>query len=551
MNYYQYIRWSSKPQTAGDSGARQRELGAAWAQERGVGPLQIIEDRGVSGYSGKHRLQGSLSIFIDDMRRGRIPRGSTLLVESLDRLSREGELTALMQLIEIVQAGISVIDLDNKTVYDTMDGAQIRDAVDEAIRANLESKRKSKLSGRNWERKRSEAQKKEIMTTMLPVGYVVTGRQYGKRASGGIIELDPKYAPAVQALFSWVAEGVGLCECARRLQALAKPPRCHVPAWRLSTVRKILTNRAYVGELQPRRHREPDGPPIPDYYPRIIDDELFGKVQTIMRNRPKQGVPHSSEPGNLFTGVAKCSRCGNNVVAVYQSRRKRMVCTIARHLVHGERACPYASVLTDVLELSVLEALRSAQAITLWPDQVKRDDIGARVEAARSVVTTAKRQWTTYAKALMSLGDEAGASPLKGIEREARQAVEDAEQRLAEAQRALADDQAKSAGFDEAITYLQQIMPPLTSLLNTETVADSVEELRIGSVLNASPSPIEVARLIVRELWTDDERCAIKRQIKRVVESMTIDAEAQTWTIKLYGGGVLQGSTRMDDLLHQ
>ena len=64
--------------------------------------------------------------------------------------------------------------------------------------------------------------------------------------------------------------------------------------WHNSYVAKILSNRAVLGEHQPGRvlankKREPIGNALQDYYPRIIDDELFYRAQQARSERRVNG----------------------------------------------------------------------------------------------------------------------------------------------------------------------------------------------------------------------------------------------------------------------
>ena len=60
--------------------------------------------------------------------------------------------------------------------------------------------------------------------------------------------------------------------------------------WNQSTMHNILTSRAVLGEGQCYRMTEDgkrvkDGPAIRNYYPRIIPDSLFRRVQAIIKSR--------------------------------------------------------------------------------------------------------------------------------------------------------------------------------------------------------------------------------------------------------------------------
>src|SRR4051794_7179131 len=91
---YSYIRFSSPQQAEGDSLRRQHELRDAWLKRSGarLDTSLTLRDEGVSGFTGSHRTnpdRHALAAFLDLVKKGRIPQGSFLVVESLDRLSRE------------------------------------------------------------------------------------------------------------------------------------------------------------------------------------------------------------------------------------------------------------------------------------------------------------------------------------------------------------------------------------------------------------------------------------------------------------------------------
>src|SRR5689334_6886495 len=113
---FSYLRFSRPEQMKGDSLRRQLEASAKYADEHGLELDESLQDRGVSAYRGKNRTEGALARFLDRVRSGDVKRGSVLLVESLDRLSREQVMSALSLFLDIVRAGITIVTLaDNQT----------------------------------------------------------------------------------------------------------------------------------------------------------------------------------------------------------------------------------------------------------------------------------------------------------------------------------------------------------------------------------------------------------------------------------------------------
>ena len=113
---YSYIRFSTPEQLKGDSLARQLRMAEEYAKEKGLildDALKLI-DLGKSAYSGEHRKHGALGVFLKAVEEGRVPKGSVLLVESLDRLSRETVMAALTQFLSIIKSGIKIVTLADR-----------------------------------------------------------------------------------------------------------------------------------------------------------------------------------------------------------------------------------------------------------------------------------------------------------------------------------------------------------------------------------------------------------------------------------------------------
>src|SRR5215472_16992939 len=91
---YSYIRFSHPDQANGDSLRRQTEAALEWCK-RNKAHLDTsitLHDRGKSAYTGQHRKnpdRHALAAFLRLVEQGKIPRGAYLIVESLDRLTRE------------------------------------------------------------------------------------------------------------------------------------------------------------------------------------------------------------------------------------------------------------------------------------------------------------------------------------------------------------------------------------------------------------------------------------------------------------------------------
>src|SRR5262245_11384720 len=111
---YSYVRFSSPEQAKGDSLRRQTEAAAEWCKRSKVrlDTTTTFRDLGKSAFLGDHRTnpdRHALARFLKMVEDGKVPRGSYLLIENLDRLSREHVLPALSLLLNLIQDGIRVV----------------------------------------------------------------------------------------------------------------------------------------------------------------------------------------------------------------------------------------------------------------------------------------------------------------------------------------------------------------------------------------------------------------------------------------------------------
>ncbi len=120
----------------------------------------------------------------------------------------------------------------------------------------------------------------------------------------------------VQKIYNDAANGQGSGLITRRLNEDDIAPFGKSNGWITSYVVKILKNPAVFGEFQPHQRvdgkRLPVGPVIENYFPTIVNKDLFYKVQTARASRDKGAGSGriGKKFSNLFTHLAKCDYCG-------------------------------------------------------------------------------------------------------------------------------------------------------------------------------------------------------------------------------------------------
>ena len=113
LTAYLYIRYSTDEQGSGDSARRQLALGTEYAAKNGLllPKEHILEDFGISAFRGANIKTGKLGQFMKMLAGGEIKPGTRLLVEDIDRLSRQTPVDAVFQFYDLLQKGVKIVTL--------------------------------------------------------------------------------------------------------------------------------------------------------------------------------------------------------------------------------------------------------------------------------------------------------------------------------------------------------------------------------------------------------------------------------------------------------
>lgn len=378
---YSYLRFSTGAQAAGDSIARQSSLAIAYAIQHDLRLDEDVtfKDLGVSGFRGKNAHQGALSAFLRLVQQEKIERGSYLLIESLDRLSRDNILRAQAILTELVLAGINVVSLIDQRLYSaatlSADPIGLIYALLVFVRANEESETKSLRSRENWVRKR-EAAPDQVISTKAPFWVAV---------EDGEIRAIPERCALVRRVFAMNLKGKRPSAIAaflnakgwHRWQPLGQP-------WSPSAVSRLLRNRRTTGILPLYTNSYERGVTIriphsvvPHYYPAIIKPEAFLRAQDVIPDGKRRSARARY---NVLASLARCSRCGHSIqlVTVSPSRRHVLACRAAR--ICYRCAAPEVSY-SDLMDLVRPRLREWITSDYLWQTQpVNRNVFRALVE---------------------------------------------------------------------------------------------------------------------------------------------------------------------------
>ncbi|MGA3116967.1 MAG: recombinase family protein [Syntrophobacteraceae bacterium] len=388
-----YLRFSNPDQENGDSIRRQIEISEEWARTHGyvLDDSLRMEDHGLSAFHGKHVTKGALGQFLEKVKAGQIPQGSVLLVESLDRLSREELTEALEQFLAIIRNGIKIVTLaDNAREYtkETINSnmGDLFVGLSIMVRAHEESKMKSFRLSKAWEAKRAEAiNGGKKLTGKCPAWLVLhQDKTYYE-------ELEERVA-IIQRIYRERLSAKGIQRITRDLNqdpTIAWKPKSPRKAnkgqegWWPSYVTKILHNREVLGEYQLYKKvngkRQPIGPPIRNYFPAIITEEDFYRVQEQFKSNKVQSadgrfIGQGGQVGpvsNLFTHIARCGYCGSTLQYVNKGKWRYLACGSALR----RAGCDYLSIPYKEIEDVVLKYCKGLNPAEILPGREEAENL--------------------------------------------------------------------------------------------------------------------------------------------------------------------------------
>jgi DNA invertase Pin-like site-specific DNA recombinase len=333
----------------------------------------------------------------------RVPEGSYLLVESLDRLSREEPDEALWLMLTIWRRKVHIVELCSGEIYrhDRKDKANaLMRALMIFDRGHGESDMKSRRIGAAWAEKRRNAGT-TVVTKKLP-GWVRFDEATGTLALVG------ERAAVIRSIFAMALDGMGTFQIARHLNE-KKVESWRVPRkayrgqptarrWVTKTVRGILDSISVTGRYQPCKgtcrggHKRPvpDGPVVENYFPRVVSDSDFEAVRRMRRKFTGKGR-RRDQPVDLFAKLIKLP--GGRSLAVRRVKRRAPVYAPVG-TVSGD-GTKWVSFLAGVFEAAMLKELAEVKASDVLPGRAS----ARRVERlARRHEELERLYWKTSAK---------------------------------------------------------------------------------------------------------------------------------------------------------
>jgi DNA invertase Pin-like site-specific DNA recombinase len=413
-----------------------------WCQNNGY---TLSDDRfrdaAKSAFKGKNlEGEGDLKRFVSLIEEGKIKRGSVLVLESFDRLSRLTPSKAVGLFLDIINAGIGMVftmTFDKRLITEKMiedEGYILYAIIGEAQRSHNESKYKSQRVKEAYDARKQKA----IASDTKYLAWCPPWCDYDKKL-GYVLNEDR--AKLVRRIFDEYLQGCGAYRISRILNKEGLPTLGHralkqykntAKTWYKKTVRDFLYDKRVYGYCE-FLDKE-------NYYPAVVTKDKFNAAQHRLALRSaaiRTGGP-TEKLGNLFSGVCRCAQCGSVMSKTSTRKRYKDKITLYEYLVcEGARQgnkCTYRSVPYIEFEREMLETLRCDTFFQSMTDNSPTKEIEQRLASLSGERLTNGRQ---IAKLMsMILGDDKPSTTLadKLKELESRQQQIDREVKLINAQ---------------------------------------------------------------------------------------------------------------------
>lgn len=368
-----YIRVSTDKEEQKTSLENQRSLFYTYVAEKNWDIFEIYVDV----ESGTTARRKNLERMIEDAKAKKF---DVIMAKELSRLARNGSLSYEIR-DTAVQHNIHIVTLDN--AINTLSG----NIQNFGLYAWLYEQESQQTSNRIKAALASKARRGEFKGSVPPYGY--------RLQNSKLVLADDGSPDVVKRIYQMYLSGIGFDAIARKLTHEGLPTCAQLVGkknaglyWHGSSVKKILQNPHYVGDLVQNRQTtksvtcksrrelpEQERIVVSNTHPAIIEREDFEAVQRHMEGRKrKQTKPKAKK--HLFTNHLYCADCGKSLW--YVQNRKGYVC--GTYYKHGKKWCTQHKVSEAELAELILSDLRSMR--TALDEQAVMSKLESKVRQA-------------------------------------------------------------------------------------------------------------------------------------------------------------------------
>ena len=338
--------------------------------------IQIVSEYSDDGYTGTNFNRPEFQRMLEDIRLGHI---NCVIVKDLSRFGRNyleaGQYLDIFFPVMDIRF-ISVVDnIDSYLYPSSMNNISVsfKNVMNEEYCRDISNKIRSTFVAKR--------ENGEYICGFALYGYV------RDKSNRGQLLIDPDSADVVRQIFQWFTEGLSYRMITFKLNEMGVPnpttykrlkyPNYHHPnnnggLWSIQTVKNILQNRMYTGDLvqgkyekvnhkvkKIRKLSEDKWVIIENHHEAIVDKTLFFSIQELIKRDLR--ISQKTKELALFAGFLRCADCGRQMVKKNASRKS------AREKYHyyicgtydfmTKSGCTRHTIRSDVLEQVVFSVI--------------------------------------------------------------------------------------------------------------------------------------------------------------------------------------------------
>ena len=437
---YSYERVSQPQQATGRGLSRQSDAAAAWAAQHALtlDTRLALSDAGRSASKGDHLTKGALGKFLQLAQNGQLGASPILLVEAIDRLSRQEPLDAIETILTgLVGSGVRIITLEDGAEYSRAtlrsDPTKLLVLVVKMQAAYEYSARLGMRMRHGWDKVREQVRNGTIARPLQfcpfwcdwseEQGYQLNDHAQVVRRIVEMLSDRGSYAVAAEL------NGKGL------VMASGKP-------WTHSTVRRLVSNPALYGAVQINTKGGQPVEVIEGLLPPLFSKAEVDQLRSQMQKRGySPGIGRTGITNWIGQALTTCvcgSRIGMTVSGPKHLRYQYLRCTARESKTND---CRMRGIRLRDATAHLLTRLDRGQLSRLLDACSQSQDQGDGLRAVRHAqqrVTELQQQQANAARAFTAAA-RAGVdlSTVLKLQADLERELKDADQQLLDAQAAI------------------------------------------------------------------------------------------------------------------
>ena len=330
-----YIRLSQedkdkKYESDSESVINQKELLRGYVKNNN---FNLVKEYVDDGYSGTDFERPGFQNMLEDINNKKI---NCVIVKDLSRLGRDHVMTGYYIETFFPENNIRFISILES--YDSFKNQASNDSSTFIIACNDYYSKQNSIKIRNV---LNEKRKNGKFVGSLPCfGYMRDPLDKGHLVP------NPETAPIVKNIFKWIADGIGPTEIANRLnKANIVTPSGYKKTnyssrlidrdnWNISTVKKILCNRIYTGDLVQHTQTKVNYKSkkkitldeklwiiVENTHEALVDKETFEYVNNLRKRNTRNYEIKTNREKRLLEGKLFCKECKNRLTVLYRKKQ--------------------------------------------------------------------------------------------------------------------------------------------------------------------------------------------------------------------------------------